>query len=61
MSECISGAVCGQADTYCLVVLSLAVVGGLAAVLVSVLQKLGYSNIKRSHDSPGQAFNSPGV
>jgi len=25
MSECISGAVCGQADTYCLVVLSLAV------------------------------------
>ena len=25
MSECISGAVCGQADMYCLVILSVAV------------------------------------
>jgi len=34
---------------------------GLAAVLVLVVQKLGYGNVKLSNDSPGQALSAPGV
>jgi hypothetical protein len=67
MSECISGAVCvdRQTRTVWLSFLSLyKLEKGKwfgCAVLVSVVQKLGYSNIKLSHDSPGQARSFPGV
>jgi hypothetical protein len=33
---------------------------GFAEVLVSVVQKLGCSNRKLSHDRPGQALSAPG-
>ena len=34
---------------------------GFAELLVSVVQKLGYSNIKLSHDRSGQALSAQGV